>query len=53
MNTKTRSMLRIISILIVALMVLMELNIVVIPALVAYKFWLMVISFCLLIISSK
>ena len=52
MNAKTKSALKMIAILIVILMVLMQLNIVVIPMLVPYSFWLMVIAFAMLWISS-
>lgn len=53
MNNKTRSILKMTAIIIVALMVLMHLNIVAIPAIAVYSFWLMVIAFCLLLISSR
>lgn len=53
MKNKTRSLLKFISIIIAAFMVLMELHIVLVPALAAYQFWLMVIAFCLLLISSR
>jgi hypothetical protein len=53
MSNKTRTLLKLISIIIVAFMVLMALNVVIIPALAGYKFWLTVIAFCLLLLSSK
>ncbi|WP_155210458.1 hypothetical protein [Fulvivirga aurantia] len=53
MSNKTRSTLRLVAILIVALAVLMQLSIVVIPALFVYKFWLVVIAFALLLIAGK
>lgn len=53
MSNKTRALLKFISIIIVAFMVLMELHIVIVPVLSAYKFWLTVIAFCLLLISSR
>lgn len=53
MNQKIRSTIKLVAILIVALMVAMELNIIIIPAIAVYKFWLMVISFSMLLIGSK
>lgn len=53
MNNKTRSILKLTAIIIVALMVLMHMDIVVIKPLMQYKFWLTVLSFGLLLISSK
>ncbi len=53
MNNKIRSVLRIIAVLLVLLAVLMQLEIVIIPALTGIKFWLVVIAFCLMAISSK
>jgi len=53
MNNKMRSILRIIAVLLVLLAVLMELNIVIIPALVGIRFWLAVIGFGLMLISSR
>ena len=41
------------AILIVLLMVIMQLGWVIIPFLVPYKFWLMVIAFCLMVLASK
>lgn len=53
MNNKMRSILRIIAVLLVLLAVLMELNIVIIPALVGIRLWLAVIGFGLMLISSR
>lgn len=53
MSNKTRSILKAIAVLIVLLAVLMELKIIIIPALVVYKFWIVVIAFGLMLISSK
>ncbi len=53
MSTKTRSILKVIAILIVLLTVIMKLDLVIIPALSAYTYWLVVMAFGLLWISSK
>lgn len=53
MNNKTRSILKVIAVLLVLLAVLMDLKIVIIPALAIYKFWLVVIAFGMLLIGSK
>lgn len=53
MNNKMRSMLRIIAVLLVLLAVLMELDMVFIPALAGMKFWMVVIGFCLMLISTR
>ena len=51
MSSKTKSTLKLIAINIVVLMVLMHLNIVVIPVLVSYKFWLMVAAVVMLVLA--
>ena len=53
MDNKTRSTLKLIALLIVILMVVMELGWIIIPFLVPYVFWLMVIAFGLLLIANK
>lgn len=53
MNNKMRSMLRIIAVLLVLMAVLMELDMVLIPALSGMKFWMVVIGFCLMLISTR
>lgn len=53
MNNKMRSILKVIAVLLVLLAVLMQLNIVVIPSLVSAKFWMVVIGFGLMLITSK
>ncbi len=53
MSNKTRSILKGVAVIIVLLAVLMQLQIVIVPFLVSYKFWMVVISFGLLLISSK
>lgn len=53
MSNKTRSVLKGIAVILVLLAVLMELRIVIIPAVAVYKFWIVVIGFGLMTISSK
>jgi hypothetical protein len=53
MSNKTRSILKAIAVLLVLLAVLMELQIIIIPAIVAYKFWIVVIAFAVMLISTK
>jgi hypothetical protein len=53
MSNKTRSILKALAALIVLLSVAMQLGWVVIPALSAYKFWLVVAAFGVLLISAK
>lgn len=53
MSNKTRSILKAIAVVLVLLCVVMELRWVVIPAIAAYKFWIVVISFGVMLISSK
>lgn len=52
MNQKTKTLLKVVAILLVALMILMHLNIVAIPVIAAYKFWVVVGAFILLLLSS-
>ncbi len=52
MSKKTRNFLKLLAIVIVMVMVFMELGVIVIPALIAYKFWLVVIGFCIVLIAS-
>lgn len=53
MNNKMRSLLRVSAVLVVLLAVLMELKMVMIPALAGMKFWMVVIGFCLMLISTR
>jgi hypothetical protein len=53
MSSKTKNILKMVAVIIVLVMVLMELNIVAIPILAMYKFWLTVIAFATLLIASK
>jgi len=53
MSNRTRSIVKGIAVLLVLLAVMMQMQWVVIPALVAYKFWLVVIAFGLVLVASK
>ncbi|MBX2945302.1 MAG: hypothetical protein KF725_05675 [Cyclobacteriaceae bacterium] len=53
MNNKNRNIIKGIAVLLVLLAVMMQMNWVVIPALVAYKFWLVVIAFGMVLVASK
>jgi hypothetical protein len=53
MSNKTRAILKGIAVVLVLLAVLMQLQIVIIPAISVYRFWIVVVSFGLLLISSK
>jgi hypothetical protein len=53
MSNKTRSILKGVAVIIVLLAVVMQLQIVIIPFLTPYKFWMVVIGFGLMLISSK
>lgn len=53
MSNKTRSILKAIAVILVLLAVLMEMNVVIIPAIAVYKFWIVVIAFGLMLIGSK
>ncbi|MEQ9118538.1 MAG: hypothetical protein RLN97_09960 [Fulvivirga sp.] len=53
MSSKTRSILKLVAILVVVLCVLMKMSIIIIPVLVPHMFWMVVIAFGLLFISGK
>lgn len=53
MSNKTRSVLRIIAVVLVLLAVMMHIGWLAIPSLSAYRFWLVVIGFGVLLISSR
>ncbi len=53
MSNRTRSILKAVAVVIVLLAVVMQLQWVIIPSISGYKFWLVVISFGVLLISSK
>jgi hypothetical protein len=53
MSNKTRSLLKVLAILIVLLAVMMEMGWVIIPMFVAYKLWFVIAAFGILLISSR
>lgn len=53
MSNKTRSIFKAIAVVIVLLAVLMNLHIVIIPALAVYKFWMVVVAFGVMLITSR
>ena len=53
MSNRTRSILKAVAVIIVLLAVVMQLQWVIIPSISVYKFWLVVIAFGLLLITSK
>jgi hypothetical protein len=53
MSNRTRSILKAVAVVVVLLAVVMQLQWVIIPSISVYKFWLVVIAFGLLMISTK
>lgn len=53
MNRRTRSVLRALAVLLVLVAVLMELNIVIIPALAQLRFWAVVVAFGIMLATAK
>jgi hypothetical protein len=53
MSNRTRSILKAVAVVLVLLAVAMQVQWVIIPAISVYKFWIVVVSFGLLLISSK
>ncbi|HEX6892869.1 MAG TPA: hypothetical protein VF141_19305 [Chryseolinea sp.] len=53
MSNRTRSILKAVAVVVVLLAVVMQLQWVIIPSISVYKFWLVVIAFGLLLISTK
>lgn len=53
MSKKAKTTLKVTSLIVVILLALMHINIVSIPAIAAYKFWIMVGAFPLLLIASR
>jgi hypothetical protein len=53
MSNRTRSILKAIAVILVLLAVVMQLQWVLIPAISIYKFWIVVIAFGVLLITSK
>jgi hypothetical protein len=53
MSNKTRSILKAIAVVLVILAVCMEFGWIIIPVIIGYKFWIVLIAFGLLLFSSK
>ncbi len=53
MSNKTRSIIKAVAVILVLLCVIMQFRWVIIPALDPYKFWIVVIAFGTLLITSK
>jgi hypothetical protein len=53
MSNKTRSILKAVAVVIVLIAVAMQLNWIIIPTIFQYRFWMVVLSFGLLIIAGK
>lgn len=53
MGNKTRSILKAVAVILVLLAVLMQLQVVIIPALAVYKFWIVIVAFGLIMIVSR
>jgi hypothetical protein len=53
MSNKTRSILKVIAVLLVLLCVAMQLQWIIIPAISVYKFWLVVVAFGILLMAAK
>lgn len=53
MSKKIVSILKVVAILMVLLAVLMQLQIIMVPALAAYKFWMVIVAFSIVLITGK
>lgn len=53
MSNRTRSILKAVAVIFVLLCVAMQLQWIIIPAVSAYKFWIVIVAFGLLLFSSK
>jgi len=53
MDNKTRSILKVVAVILVIAAVMMQIGWLYLPVLIAYKFWLVILAFGLLLISSK
>lgn len=53
MSAKTRSIIRAIAVIMVALAVVMQLEILIVPSLMAYRFWIAVIAFGLVLFTAR
>ncbi len=53
MSNETRSIIKGIAVILVLLAVLMQMSWIIVPAISVYKFWIVVVSFGMLLIASK
>lgn len=53
MSNRTRSIFKAVAVILVLLAVAMQLQWIIVPAITIYKFWIIVIAFGLLLISSR
>ncbi|WKV10776.1 hypothetical protein [Marivirga harenae] len=53
MSRKSRNLIKLVAIIIVLVLVFMELDIIAIPALNPYQFWLSIVAFGMVLISSR
>jgi hypothetical protein len=53
MSNKTRSILKAVAVVLVILAVCMEFGWIIIPVIIAYKFWIVLVAFGMLLFSSK
>jgi hypothetical protein len=53
MSNRTRSIIKAVAVILVLLAVAMQLQWIIVPTVTIYKFWLVVIAFGMLLISSK
>ncbi|HTJ52744.1 MAG TPA: hypothetical protein VL443_24980 [Cyclobacteriaceae bacterium] len=53
MSNKTRNILKAVAVILVLLTLLMHFSVIIIPAISVYKYWIVVASFVLLLVSSK
>ncbi len=53
MSKKTISVIKVIALILAGLAVLMHLQIIIIPAIAGYKFWMVVVAFLMALLTSK
>jgi len=53
MSRKSRNLIKLVAIIIILVLVFMELDIIAIPALAAYQFWLSVVAFGMVLVASR
>lgn len=53
MSRKTVSTLRIIALLLVLVAVLMQLQIIIVPAISVYKFWMVIVAFSMVLLTGR